>query len=89
MVVMRSALSALLGVLLATAAAAQSLPRPQVVTQAPRNNSSFAASTAYVDRSTGLLELALSGKAPLMVKSMLPSAPVTPSGAEPRPPLAA
>lgn len=66
MVVMRSALSALLGVLLATAAAAQSLPRPQVVTQAPRNNSSFAASTAYVDRSTGLLELALSGKAPLM-----------------------
>ncbi|GJE75881.1 right-handed parallel beta-helix repeat-containing protein [Methylorubrum suomiense] len=66
MVVMRSALSALLGVLLATAAAAQSLPRPQVVTQAPRNNSSFAASTAYVDRSAALLELAVSGKAPLM-----------------------
>lgn len=66
MVLIRLTLSALLASLLSTAAAAQSLPRPQVVTQPAGSNSSFAASTAYVDRSAALLQLALSGKAPLM-----------------------
>lgn len=62
---MRSVLSALLAVLISVPAIAQSLPQPEIVTQPAGSNSARAASTAYVDRSAHLLQIALAGKASL------------------------